>query len=294
MYDMQQWEPGTGDDLIYDAQLRGVTMTERTLTLWRDQGLLTPPQRVGRGRARGVQRVYTAAAREVFNTVLMQRHDTKTVPLTRIVVGLWIYWGEDWVPWAQAERGLGTWITHYRTSPGTRATREAFTLVDALAAPDADPQSRRQLTDLVKQAQRAGRITDPTALTRALGAVIDPHTTGRRFGSPGNSVSPEQMVTSWVANETVIKELHGHLKQASKSTAKGRLFPPRVRQRLHDARDELRSTRAEYTAIQPVLAALASHDQARWAEPAELAQLLSTSCSDLLLAYHYLTRRTQP
>jgi len=104
-------EPDTIDQLVADAAGNGCHVGVRMIRDWTELGLLDYPQRLGAGKGHGSrQAMYSANQRNLFLTLLHHRPNNKIRSLARIPVGIWTYWGDDYVPTSQARRAMNTWL----------------------------------------------------------------------------------------------------------------------------------------------------------------------------------------
>jgi hypothetical protein len=85
----------------------GYEITVRLIRDWAQAGLLDRPRKRPAGRGRGSnQALYPANQRELLLTLLSKRAGNGISSLARIPVGIWMYWGDEYVPLRQARRAM--------------------------------------------------------------------------------------------------------------------------------------------------------------------------------------------
>lgn len=274
---MTDWEPGTAEDLIADAHKSGHTATSRMLTDWVQRGLLDKPVRRGAGRGKGTTKgLYPATQRQLFSILLDKRGTHPSVAhLSAVPVGIWVYWGEEWIPYRQARRALHTWVERYRQSSHNRSTRNTEAILKQLDHPQATDTARTKLRRLLNQTLTSGRVTNPEDLTSAISAVFDPHHQGRILGVPGAHVSPTTIVGAALCRARALDALH---------------TDTITKTQLDTARADLTQSRNDYLRNQPALALAATDGptQALFDTPV-WDNWIQESCYDLLLVLgHHL------
>ncbi len=186
-------EPGTIDDLIADAHVRGFPATTRLVHDWVGLGLLDHPRRRSRGAKGGSEKaLWPWTQRNLFRLLVEKRPQVKEVaPLCNIPVVIWLWWGETYVPTAQVQRALATWATKVRGVSWRTAKRQACQVADFLDDMGAPREDRQHLIDLVAKTGYSGQ-TDAAALSEAMQEVFDPMGEGRFVGSPLMPVTAER------------------------------------------------------------------------------------------------------
>lgn len=131
-------------------------VSERLVTDWAANGLLDRPQRTGRGKGRGSGAFYEWPEEQLalFLSLLEHRAQVKRqAGLCVIPVGIWLYWGDQWVPLRQVKVALRTW---WDGAGGTglwrRASDNARTVVNAFAPRRSPADVKKQLRDELTQA----------------------------------------------------------------------------------------------------------------------------------------------
>jgi hypothetical protein len=177
--------PGTVDDLVADAAAAGHAITVRLIRDWTQAGLLDQPRKRPAGRGRGSeQALYPANQRQLLLTLLSKRPGQGISSLARIPVGIWMYWGDEYVPIRQARRAMQTWVGNPRVSM-RRARETAKTILGQLDSPAATPAARRELRKVLTDIAYTGQL-DADQLERAVFDVFEPgtHRIRRAIGHP--------------------------------------------------------------------------------------------------------------
>jgi hypothetical protein len=244
-------EPGTIDDLVADAAAGGYKITERLVRDWTEHGLLDNPRKRPAGKGLGsAPALYPASQRNLLLTLLHHRPGKSISSLARIPVGIWMYWGEDYVPLRQARRALMRYLGDPRgpnyLRDATRASREraktaARAILGQLDSPQATRKARQELLRVLTESAYTGRLDFPL-LERAVRAVFEPGTTNirRAIGHPAAPITTESFIAVTRARLTAVTEL-----TASRVSD----------EMLTKARDAHLFAYAEYVARQPFLAA---------------------------------------
>jgi hypothetical protein len=179
----------TASEVIEQARRQGFQVSNRLLVDWVGRGFLDRPLKTGRGPGGGRGTAlgrWPDNQRRLFFELLEQRKTVKhVIPLCDIVVGMWLYFGDEYVPLRQARRALATWAGFYRRGSRRRALKSARELVDGIGSPGASREDRQALIDALATAGIRGRV-DRDELVEAFGRVL-PH----RAGVPGAGLSAE-------------------------------------------------------------------------------------------------------
>jgi hypothetical protein len=181
---------GTIDELVTDASASGHAVTARLVRDWTEAGLLDYPRHRAAGKGHGSRHaLYAEAQRKLFLTLLHHRGAGNGITsLARIPVGIWMYWGDGFVPVRQVRRAMLTWIGDPRAS--LRKAREtAKEVTRQLDNPAATPAARRELCEALADLAYTGRA-DFGRLERAVAGVFDAGygTLRRAVGDPGAPV----------------------------------------------------------------------------------------------------------
>jgi hypothetical protein len=276
-------EPGTIDQLVADAAATGHRVTARLVRDWTEVGLLDYPQRRSAGKGHGSRRaLYPATQRNLFLTLLRHRHDNGISSLARIPVGIWIYWGDDFVPLRQARLAMNTWIGDPRA--GLRRAREtAGVIVRQLDNPAATQAARRELREALADLAYTGRA-DFERLEHAVTAVFDAGfgTLSRAVGHPAAPVTADSVIVAIKARLKAVELL-----RADQVTDED----------FYGARRGHLVSYAEYAAQQQALAMQAPPDNPGMYEPVTAENALNACCGHLLttigLASFYPERARQ-
>jgi hypothetical protein len=267
---MEMTGPGTIDDMVADAATSGYKITARLIRDWTEQGLLDYPQRRSAGKGHGsAPALYPASQRNLLMTLLQKRPDNNIRSLARIPVGIWMYWGDDYVPIRQARRALMTWVGDARASK-QRARETARAILGQIDSPEATPRARRELLDVLTQASYIGRI-DFDRVEQAIRAVFEPDYSKqirKAIGHPSAPFMTDSMVDVTKARLTAVTAL-----AADRVTDEA----------LIQARDAHVFAYAEWVARQPFLA-FASPPGAQLYAPVTADDTLSNCCGYLLSA----------
>lgn len=274
-------EPGTIDDMVADAAATGYQVTARLIRDWTEQGLLDSPRKRPAGKGHGsAQALYPANQRMLLLTLLHHRPGKSISSLARIPVGIWMYWGEEYVPLRQAHRALLRFLgdpqagRRYARDAGRaskdRARSVARALLGQLDNPRASPQARRELLEVLTEAAYTGR-PDFDLLERAVSAVFDVGTTQirRAIGHPAAPVTTEALLGVIRARLAAVTAL-----TAGQVTGEA----------LTRARDAHLFAYAEYIARYPVLAAAAPPGIPQLYAPVTAEDTLSNCCGHLISA----------
>jgi hypothetical protein len=263
-------EPGTIDDMIADAANRGHKVTARLIRDWTEQGLLDYPQRRSAGRGQGsASALYPASQRNLLLTLLHHRPGNHIRSLARIPVGIWMYWGEEYVTLPHARRALMTWLGDPRSSQ--KAARDAArAILGQIDSPGATHQARRELLDVLTDASYTGR-PDFERVEQAIRAVFEPGArhVHRAVGHPSAPMMTESMIGAMKARLSAATALKAG--EVDDET-------------LLQARDAHLFGYADYAARQPFLAGSAPASHPRLYEPVDAQTAMNQCCLHLLSA----------
>jgi hypothetical protein len=260
-------EPGTIDDLVADAVAAGHDLSRRLIRDWTERGLLDNPQKRPAGKGHGsAPALYAASQRNLLLTLLHHRPGNSISSLARIPVGIWMYWGDSFVPIRQVRRALMTWLCDPRVSK-QRAADAARQVLGQIAIPHATAAARRELLEVVTQANWTGRA-DFDRLERAIRAVFEPEhkAVARAIGHISAPVTTDAMISVMKARLHAVTELMNEnlSDEALKQAREAHLF-----------------AYAEYAVRQPLLA-VASPPGHTLYEPVTAEDTLNNCCRHLL------------
>ena len=189
-------EPGTIDDLLADATAWDYQVSVRFIRDWTKVGLLDRPRKRPAGRGRGsAPALYSANQRMLFLVLLDKRAEGHGIrQIARIPVWFWMYWGDDYVPLAQARRAFMTWLEDQTSLAQAQANAREIT--KQFAHPQATRQARRRFVDLITEINYTGRLGDLAELEDAFRQVFEPGATltHRAVGSPNAPITVEAMI----------------------------------------------------------------------------------------------------
>ncbi|MDA0163141.1 hypothetical protein OM076_22900 [Solirubrobacter ginsenosidimutans] len=261
-------EPGTIDQLVDDAARSGHQVGVRLVRDWTELGLLNYPQRRSAGKGRGShQALYSANQRQLFLTLLHHRPNNKIKSLARIPVGIWMYWGDQFVPTDQARRAMITWLGDPRVSK-KQARHSAQEILRRLDNPGASIAARRELLNAVTDMAYTLRL-DYERLERAIRDVFEPGDSKVRkaVGHPAAPMMTDSMIDLVKARLEAVSRLRD-----------GKVTD----EELHQARHAHLVTFAEYALQQPSFTAHAPATVPDMYEPVTAETALANSCGHLL------------
>ncbi|MGW6417177.1 hypothetical protein [Streptomyces sp. NPDC055055] len=236
--------------MLEDARAAGYDIQKRTIHDWVARGLLDQPVRRGAGRG-SRPGLHSVNQRKLFLLLLSKREEMPKLPaLALIPLGIWLWWGDEWVPTRQALRAFGTWF-------GDGARRKAvcheaaLRMQEQLDHPLAADTARTRLVRVFETISYRGRMTDSDRgeLEGAARAVFEPPSvfgsTGllRAVGPPAAAVTVEAVLT----RTTALVAAMGALREGSMSE-----------ELLLKARALYRDSKREYAELRPHLAAQAT------------------------------------
>jgi len=265
-------EPGTIDDLVADAAANGFTVTSRRIRDWTEHGLLDHPQRRPAGKGHGsAPALYPASQRNLLLTLLHHRPGNHIDGLARVPVGIWMYWGDDWVPLRQARRALMTWLGESRINNKQRARDAARAILGQIDSPAATPKARRELLDVLTWVNYTGD-PDFNRVEEAIRAVFEPdyrQQLRKAVGHPSAPFMTDSMIGVTKARLTAVKALKdGNVTDEA----------------LIQARDAHVFAYAEYVAKQPFLAFASPPGPGQLYAPITAEDTLNNCCGHLLSA----------
>lgn len=260
--------PGTINELIADARRGGHAITVRLIRDWTEAGLLDSPQRRPRGKGHGsLPAIYPANQRMLLLSLLHHRPDNGIASLARIPVGIWMYWGDDYVPLRQARRAFMTWLGDPRVSQ-QKAKDSARALLGQLDNPAASSVARRELLRVVADVAYTGRA-DLDVLEQAVRDVFEPDSVRikRALGHPAAPITADSVIDLIRARLAAVDQLNA-------GTGTDDSFV--------QARQAHLMAFHEYLGQQPVLAASAPQHLPSIYERPNWEATLNSCCSDLL------------
>jgi hypothetical protein len=150
-------------------------VSARLVTDWESKGLLDRPERKshGKGGGRGAAYVWPDNQRDLFLTLLAKRSSVKSIAgLCVIPVGIWLYWGDDWVPLRQVKVALQTWWKRAGRT-GWDDTLDSARLVVKTMAPPGTPRAiTTELRELIAGALEEG-VFPREAITELIQQLLD-------------------------------------------------------------------------------------------------------------------------
>lgn len=201
-------EPGTIADLATDAAMAGYQVTTRLIRDWTEAGLLEYPLKRPAGKGHGSRpALYTANQRMLFLTLLHHRPANTISSIARIPVGIWMYWGDQYVPLRQVRRAMSTWIGDPRVSL-RRARDTAREILRQLDNPRATARARRELIETLTDLAYTAR-PDYARLEDAVRGVFEPGSgqVHRAVGHPEAPLMADSVIDLVKARITAVRLL---------------------------------------------------------------------------------------
>lgn len=186
----------------------GWKITPRLIADWVAIGLLDKGTPRGRGQGKGKKYLWPENQAQLLRLLLDKREEAKRSTLCNIPVALWLNWGDAYAPLRQIRRALRTWAQGWATVSGGRADQAAREVLEQFDHPDAKPQDREKVSQLVAKAAYTGEFDDGI-IAKALACVADPNGTGLVRGPLGLGSTTDYV-------QMVLARLHavGQLEQA--------------------------------------------------------------------------------
>jgi hypothetical protein len=260
--------PVTIDRLVTEAGRRGYKASARLIRDWSAAGLLDYPERRGAGKGQGSRAaLYSENQTELLMTLLHHRPANGIKSLARIPVGIWLYFGDAYVPLAQVRRAMTTWLGDPRSS--LREAREsAREMLRRLDNPHATDAARNVLLATLSEIAHTGRL-DPDRLERAVRDVFEPGSSHIRrvVGHPDAPLMVESFLDVIQARMLAVDRLiHGQVTDDD----------------FRQARHGHLVTFAEYAARHSQLAASTPPGTPDMYEPVTAEIALNSACGNLL------------
>jgi hypothetical protein len=274
----------TLEQLLQEGREAGFSPSERLFKDWVGLGLIDQATKRGRGRGKGIEATWPETQKDLFLSLLDKRQQVDRIaPLCNIPVALWLWWGDDYVPFRQAHRALSTWTGAYERVSWKRARWTAEQLVNQFAHPDSRRADREQLIQEIARTAY-GQHFRPDEVLHLFRPVFDPHQTERSVGPPWLNARPESFVLITKVRLAAVAALRNN---ELKNDA------------FQWARQEYLQSRQEYNALQPSLASdpeaskmFLTQTPAGIYLPPTFEEIVNHACVDLLtLLGIYLDRQ---
>jgi hypothetical protein len=195
-------------ELLAAASAASTPASSRLITDWVSKGLLDQPLVRGLGRGKGTSATWSENQFQLFLLLLDKRRTVRlTATLCNIPVGLWLYFGPDYVPVRQVRRALGIFASNYATTSARAARQTGRFVAEQLAAPHVGRKDRERLIEAVVMATGGGGFDKPQHLLDVARDIFDPDRTGRTVGPPEASLTPEAWVRLMEARITAANRL---------------------------------------------------------------------------------------
>jgi hypothetical protein len=238
---------------------------------WTEKGLLDYPQRRPAGKGHGsCPALYDEKQRHLLQTLLHHRKQGVGIrALAQIPVGIWIYWGDEFIRLRQVRAAMATWAGDPRASL-RQARQIAREILQQFDHPAATPAARKALLDTFTDAAYTGRV-DLTALESAARTVFEPGfgTLHRVVGHLGAPLTVDSQIGVIDARLRAIAKLTAH--EFSDDD-------------FNNARHAHLLGYAQHVRDQPSLAAQEPADHPGLYEPVTPENALNQSCDHLLTA----------
>ena len=238
-------------------------VNERLITEWVQLGLLDTPERVGRKDGkRGAFYQWPDNQFSLLVTILGKRSEVRhTKALVIIPVGIWLYWGDEWITLRQVRRALVTSIGLYGP-PGSweRAQANAREVVGALRREDAPRDALSWLREELALALYNCKV-DVSTIRPLVEDVLKSDTATGGWGPFG-----------WDVNQVVdmLRVTVEGINHIGSATTR----------ELTDARDRLRAAVLDYASSWKQLSRLPRYGHSF--EQLTLDMLIERSCRDLV------------
>ena len=149
-------------------------VSERLVTDWASLGLIDHPERTDRPtgkKGRGAYYTWSDNQRDLFLSLLERRGDNRQVAALALVpVGIWIYWGDPWIPLSQVRLALKTWCGEALKSSIAKREKDALVILNNVAGRQGSRADRAALKSFIKEAlsQKKFDVDKASPLIRAV------------------------------------------------------------------------------------------------------------------------------
>jgi len=256
----------TRTEFLLELGARGYPRTRRWHEDWIDAGLLDRAEPTGRAGG-GVSYTWPRAQVELADALLEKNRTVSRGALPKLVVFLWLWYGDEYVPFRQVPRAMRTWAQAERAAPAKNVRAMATELVSRVAHKSGT--GRRRLVRTLVEFPATG---DPAAIRDAFDDVFDPDRTGRPRGPDGASINTEGYLRIIAIRQRAVANLGRYSEQQYAA-----------------AREMYRITRANYARAQPGYAL--DKDLGRMHPPVDTGELADSACQDLLSCLGFLYER---
>ena len=253
----------SADDFLHTAAAAGMPRSLPWLRSLITDGLLDQPDKHGLPGQRGGRGPGTWPYNQ-FQLFLalwewIRQGIRRTANLCNIPVGVWLYFGPEYVPVRQVRRALHTYGAAYRTTSRRAARETARAVAEQFAGgSDMTRPDRDRLTELIVDAATTAKF-DSDALINSARQIFDPGHTNRTAGPAVAALSPEAWVRTIEAHLTALDRLDALPESA-----------------FEDARLAHLQHMSTYIELQPRLAR--ERDVGALHEPVTLEHLLNNAC----------------
>ena len=174
--------------MVKRAVAAGHQATDRLFADWQEVGLIDQPVKRGLGRGKGILALWPESQLRLWLLLLDKRKETSQIPnLCNVPVGLWVYFGDEYVSLRQVRKCMTTWSERYGSSRGHKMAKQtARQLLDDLPIVGLSRNAKADLVTSMATALLQGIKHDDdrrklrTTLMRAVGVDPDhPESTNR-------------------------------------------------------------------------------------------------------------------
>jgi hypothetical protein len=190
----------TQQQLLDVARSRGHKVSQGLLEKWVGYGLLDRGTQHGRGKGRGALFLWSGNQLELLLALLTKRLEVSRVRvLLNLPVGVWLYWGDDYIPLRQVRRAMESWADVGRKHPHHDWNGMAKRVVEGIASTDSRRQDKEVAADLIVGLARE-RSGDMSELVEALEPLVGPD-------NPSLFTDAPRVAQSLVAQVTALDQI---------------------------------------------------------------------------------------
>lgn len=259
----------TAAELLALERAENPDISPRFIRHWVEWGLLDHPRRRSLGRGHGsADATWGEHQRQLFHGLLMLRRRQRASPqqLVNIPVGIWLYYGDEYVPADQAIRAFRNWAKNAPASRWGLAERAARAVIDPLLHPSTGKGIRLRIRQILARIQH-GDPWDAASLRSAAREAVE---------GPDGPRGPQDAPLSGRGVAAVIAH-----------RVRGMANPAAATVAIYDqARAWMVLGERQYQLAQPGLAQ--DPDIGDLFQPRYIEDRLATACQDLALALGYV------
>ncbi len=211
--------------MVKEARDAGFSeVSDRLVTDWVTQGLLDQPERTARGKGQGRGALYQwpETQRDLFLTLLAKRPDAPSrAAMCSIPVGIWMYWGDEWIPLRQVRIALKTWWDRPSRFGWQRVLDTARLVVKTIAPPGTPRAVKSEFRELVAGALES-QVFPRDELTESIQRLLNLRS---RDGGWGPYRSPAAEVVDGMWSMVVAMQHYDEITDGMFREARARLRP---------------------------------------------------------------------